>query len=393
VCGYPGGGVNIVPGDPGTTTRPTGHATNAGPPPGRQETCVSRPTLADVATRAGVSVSTASLAFSGAGPIAEATRQRVLTAAAELDYSGPNPLGRQLRSGRSGIVGVVVGDALKRSFRDPVSVQLLDGLVDTIAPAGLGVLLIPGPTGADEPAVDPLIESAAMDVAVMIWGGTTEDPTLQALRRRGIPAVVVEGHELGDIVTVGIGDRDGVAALARHLLDLGHQRIATVTLPFGPDRRSAVADQDRIADIRWKIAERRLAGLADAGVRPTAVYETPASLVEHGTAAAHALLSGDPAERPTAIVAQSDLLASGVVIGARELGLRVPEDVSVAGFDGLDLPWLTPDVLTTVEQPIAEKGAVVGRAVQRLLAGEQPEDAVLPVSLRVGSTTGPAPSL
>ncbi|WP_169164423.1 LacI family DNA-binding transcriptional regulator [Cellulomonas taurus] len=354
---------------------------------------MSRPTLADVATRAGVSVSTASLAFSGAGPIAEATKQRVLTAAAELDYSGPNPLGRQLRSGRSGIVGVVVGDALKRSFRDPVSVQLLDGLVDTIAPAGLGVLLIPGPTGADEPAVDPLIESAAMDVAVMIWGGTTEDPTLQALRRRGIPAVVVEGHELGDIVTVGIDDRDGVAALARHLLDLGHQRIATVTLPFGPDRRSAVADQDRIADIRWKIAERRLAGLADAGVRPTAVYETPASLVEHGTAAAHALLSGDPAERPTAIVAQSDLLASGVVIGARELGLRVPEDVSVAGFDGLDLPWLTPDVLTTVEQPIAEKGAVVGRAVQRLLAGEQPEDAVLPVSLRIGSTTGPAPSL
>ncbi|WP_263120427.1 LacI family DNA-binding transcriptional regulator [Cellulomonas fimi] len=351
-----------------------------------------RPTLADVASRAGVSVSTASLAFSGAGPIAEATKQRVLDAARELDYSGPNPLGRQLRSGRSGIVGVVVGDALKRSFRDPVSVQLLDGLVDTIAPAGLGVLLIPGPTGVDEPAVDPLIESAAMDVAVMIWGGTAEDPTLQALRRRGIPAVVVEGHELDDIVTVGIDDRAGVAEATRHLVGLGHRRIATVTLPFGPDRRAAVAGPERIADIRWKIAERRLAGIDDAGVRPVAVYETPASLVEHGTAAAHALLSGPIDQRPTAIVAQSDLLASGVVIGARDLGLRVPEDVSIAGFDGLDLPWLTPDVLTTVVQPIAEKGAVVGQAVQRLLAGEQPENAMLPVSLRVGTTTGPAPT-
>ncbi len=349
-----------------------------------------RPTLADVATAAGVSVSTASLAFSGAGPIADATRRKVLDAAAGLGYSGPNPLGRQLRSGRSGIVGVVVGDALKRSFRDPVSVQVLDGLVDTIGPLGLGVLLIPGPTGPDEPQVNTLIESAAMDVAVLIWGGTREDPTLQALHRRGIPTVVVEGQDV-DVPTVGIADRSGVAEAGRHLLDLGHTRIATVTLPFGPERRTGLADAARTAVTPWLIAHRRLAGLTDAGATPIAVYETPASLVEHGAAAAHALLDVPADRRPTAIVAQSDLLASGAVLGARELGLRVPEDVSVAGFDGLDLPWLAPDVLTTVVQPIAEKGAVVGRVVQQLLAGETPADAVLPVHLRVGTTTGPAP--
>ncbi|MBU5422043.1 LacI family DNA-binding transcriptional regulator [Cellulomonas hominis] len=350
-----------------------------------------RPTLADVASAAGVSVSTASLAFSGAGPIADATRRRVLDAAAGLGYSGPNPLGRQLRSGRSGIVGVVVGDALRRSFRDPVSVQLLDGLVDTIGPLGLGVLLIPGPTGPDEPAVDPLVEAAAMDVAVMLWGGTLDDPTLGALRRRGIPAVVVEGQDLPGVVTVGIDDRGGIAAATRHLRELGHERIATVTLPFGPERRSAVADADRIGQITWTLSRRRLDGLAEAGVTPVAVYETPASLVEHGTAAAHALLSGPAETRPTAVVAQSDLLASGVVLGARELGLRVPEDVSVAGFDGLDLPWLAPDVLTTVVQPIADKGTAVGRAIQALLAGDTPADAVLPVELRIGTTTGRAP--
>jgi DNA-binding LacI/PurR family transcriptional regulator len=92
------------------------------------------------------------------------------------------------------------------------------------------------------------------------------------------------------------------------------------------------------------------------------------------------------------VVAQSDLLASGVVLGARELGLRVPEDVSVAGFDGLDLPWLAPDVLTTVAQPITEKGVVVGRAIEALLAGDTPADEVLPVELRLGTTTGPAPA-
>jgi DNA-binding LacI/PurR family transcriptional regulator len=350
-----------------------------------------RPTLADVAAAAGVSVSTASLAFSGAGPIAEATRQRVLDAAAGLDYAGPNPLGRQLRSGRSGIVGVVVGDALRRSFREPVSVQLLDGLVDTISPLGLGVLLVPGSLEPGAPAVDPLVESAAMDVAVLIWGGTLDDPTLQALQRRGIPLVVVEGQDLPGIVTIGIEDRSGVADLTRHLTGLGHERIATVTLPFGPDRRSGLADADRLGQITWSIARRRLDGLADAGVTPVAVYETPASLVEHGHAAAQALLSGPADTRPTAVVAQSDLLASGVVLGARELGLRVPEDVSVAGFDGLDLPWLAPDVLTTVSQPIARKGAAVGRAIEALLAGETPPDEVLPVELRPGTTTGPAP--
>lgn len=350
-----------------------------------------RPTLADVAAAAGVSVSTASLAFSGAGPIAEATRQRVLDAAAGLDYAGPNPLGRQLRSGRSGIVGVVVGDALRRSFREPVSVQLLDGLVDTISPLGLGVLLVPGSLEPGAPAVDPLVESAAMDVAVLIWGGTLDDPTLQALGRRGIPMVVVEGQDLPGVVTVGIEDRAGVADLTRHLTGLGHERIATVTLPFGPNRRSGLADAERLGQITWSIARRRLDGLADAGVTPVAVYETPASLVEHGHAAAQALLSGPAATRPTAIVAQSDLLASGVVLGARELGLRVPEDVSVAGFDGLDLPWLAPDVLTTVVQPITEKGAVVGRAIEALLASATPADEVLPVELRLGTTTGPAP--
>jgi DNA-binding LacI/PurR family transcriptional regulator len=88
-------------------------------------------------------------------------------------------------------------------------------------------------------------------------------------------------------------------------------------------------------------------------------------------------------------VAQSDLLAAGVLLAARELGLRVPEDVSVAGFDGLDLPWLAPDVLTTVVQPLAAKGEAIGHAVESLLAGEAPEPLYLDVELRIGTTTGP----
>jgi DNA-binding LacI/PurR family transcriptional regulator len=380
-----------------------------------------RPTLAKVAERAGVSVSTASLAFSGSGPITAETRDRVLQAAAELGYAGPNPLGRQLRSGRSGIVGVVIGDHLGRAFRDPVSVKVLDGLAQVLGEQGLGVLLIPGAPGstpapgsaaeavvepvetpsgemvatgstAEAAAVDPLVESAAMDVAILVWGVLTGDPTVAALQRRGVLFVVGEGRAVPGAPLVGIADREGAAEAVRHLVELGHTRIAEITLPFGGSERSGPVDAERIAQADRTPARNRLAGVRDV-VEPLLSWETPASLVEHGRDAATEILGTwvPASERPTAIFAHSDLLAAGAVIAARELGLRVPEDVSIAGFDGLDLPWLSPDVLTSVHQPLAAKGAALARAAMGLLAGDEPETVTFDATLEVGTTTGPAP--
>lgn len=349
-----------------------------------------RPTLADVAKLAKVSLSTASLAFSGSGPVAPATKQRVLDAADELDYSGPNPLGRQLRSGRSGIVGVVIGDQLRRSFRDPVSVQVLDGLVSTLGSLGLGVLLIPGDVSEDDGTIDPLLETAAMDVAVFIWGTHADDPRVKALKHRGIPIVIGEGGDVPGCPLVSIDDRAGFEQLARDLHELGHRRFATITLPFGSDRRAGWVDDTRRASINWTPTLRRLEGLDDAQIDVVGIYETEGSLVENGKSAAYEVLN--PAnyrhrEAPTAILAQSDLLASGAILAARELGLRVPEDVSIAGFDGLDLPWMSPDTLTSVRQPLAEKGAAMGRAAQGLISGETPDNLMLPVEVVHGTTT------
>ena len=353
-----------------------------------------KPTLASVAQAAGVSLSTASLAFSASGPIAEKTRAKVLAAAEGLGYRGPNPLGRQLRSGRSGIVGVVIGDQLRRSFRDPVSIQVRDGLASTLGSLGLGVLLIPGGLTEDgRRVVDPLVETAGMDVAILIWGVHRADPTLDALVRRGVPVVIGEGRPVEGAPLVGIDDRGGTAALTRHLTALGHRRMAVISLPFSATRRGGEVTDLRDEVIDWTPTLHRLQGVHDAGVEPIICWETEASLVEHGKAAALEILSParwpDPADRPTAIIAQSDLLAAGAILGARELGLRVPEDVSVAGFDGLDLPWLGSDVLTTVRQPLAEKGAALGRAVASLIAGDEPETTVLDVELVIGTTTGP----
>ncbi len=351
-----------------------------------------RPTLADVAKLAKVSLSTASLAFSGSGPVAPATKQRVLDAAEELKYAGPNPLGRQLRSGRSGIVGVVIGDSLRRNFRDPVSVQVLDGLVSTLGAIGLGVLLIPG--DAERDVLHPLLETAAMDVAIFIWGTYPGDPRIISLQHRGVPIVIGEGAMIPGCPVIEIDDRSGFEKLARYVSELGHRRFATITLPFQQDRRAGWALKERYADMTWPPTLHRLQGLDDAGVDVVGIYETEGSLLENGKAAAFEVLN--PAnypsgQRPTAIMAQSDLLASGAIMAAREMGLRVPEDVSIAGFDGLDLPWMSPEILTSVRQPIAEKGEAMARAAQGLLKGEKPGNVMLPVEVIEGDTTAEPP--
>ncbi len=179
--------------------------------------------------------------------------------------------------------------------------------------------------------------------------------------------------------------------MVRHLLELGHQpeRMAVVTLPLRSDGHVGLVDAERIAASRFATVRRRLDGVVDAlGMLPQ-VYEA-GILPDDGEQAARVLLAMSPP--PTAIIAQSDLLASGLVIGAKARGLRVPDDVSIVGFDGVDLPGIGDHVLTTVEQPLFEKGRLTGEAVAALLDGRQPANVLLPVRLRVGTTSGPPPA-
>lgn len=359
-----------------------------------------RPTLADVAAAAGVSLSTASLAFSGAGPVSAATRERVVAAAAELGYAGPNPVARSLRRGRSGVIAVIVGDRLQRSFSDPVSTAVLDGVAQELGERELGLLLVPSEGFRDVPR---LIEHGAMDAAIIGGLSTPSDPALVALRARHVPYVRIDASPR-DRTGVGLEDRAGTVDLVRHLQAHGHRRVALVTLPLGPGRRAGPLDPARRHRIEYVPTRNRWGGVHDAGLEPVAVVEAGGaivstteqmaqagrSLVEEGMAAGRLLLAGP--DRPTAIIAFTDLLAAGVVLAARELGLAVPGDVSVAGFDGLWLPWLAPDALTSVAQPLTEKGRLTARAAAAQADGEPLPWRSLPCTLRVGTTTGPAPA-
>jgi DNA-binding LacI/PurR family transcriptional regulator len=348
----------------------------------------TRPTLASVAALAGVSPSTASLAFSGSPRVTPSTRERVLTAAAELGYAGPDPLAASLRRGRSGVIGAFVGERLLYAFRDPVAVQLLDGITGVLGSHGVGLLLLAGDSG--RPSTEQ-IDRIPLDAAIFATCGLEDDPALDRLRARGVPLVVVEGPVLEGVVLIDIDDRRGTRDLARHLHDLGHRRVEMLSMPLRLDGRSGPVDAARRARAHYRDVRHRLEGVEDV-FGPVPAFETATNAVDEGAAAARVLLDVPAHRRPTAVIAQSDVLAAGVLQAAKELGLRVPEDVSVVGFDGADLPWLGATRLTTVVQPTDEKGRAAAEAVMELVEGRRPPDLMLPVSLRIGTTSGPPPT-
>ncbi len=348
-------------------------------------TVEKRPTLAAVAALAGVSVSTASLAFSGSGPVSAATRERVLAAADELDYAGPDPRARSLRQGRSGIIAAVLEETVLQAFRDPVKIAFLDGIAQEIAGSGWALLLIPGAGG--QPAPGPTaLESATMDAVVLLGCSPHISESIAITRRRSIPIVALGSTPFDDVLSVTLDDRAATVTLARHLHERGHRRVAVVALPLEETRERGWLTPEWEARATIATPIDRLAGAREVFPDLTAVV-SGGSLVDEGLLAGRELLAGPG--RPTAVIAQSDLLAAGVIRAAHELGLRVPEDVSVVGFDGIGLDNVIAQDLTTMVQPAAEQGATAGRMVLDMLVDGHPVAACFTSVFHLGNTTAP----
>ncbi|MFJ2503808.1 LacI family DNA-binding transcriptional regulator [Microbacterium sp. AGC62] len=342
-----------------------------------------RPTIADVAREAGVATSTASVVFSGKAKVAPATRERVLAAAAELGYAGPDPRAASLRRGRSGIVAVVLEGHLRAAFLDPVTTAMMDGLTDGLAELSAGILLM-----RDEPGEGTAIADAPVDAVVLIGCSGRTRASLEVVVGRGLPVVVIEGDAGEAIPRVTLDNAAASADIAKHVRDLGHRDVALVTLPLDSDRERAAVTPERLANATVDVTVHRLAGTREVFPDAPAISAS-GSLIDEGVRVGRMLLA-DPATRPTAVLAQSDLLAVGVIRAAEEKGLRVPEDLSVAGFDGIALDGLGDLTLTTSVQPAVEKGRAAGEQVARMLRGEPGITQHLTCRFRVGTTTGPA---
>ena len=328
-------------------------------------------TLAALAAALGVSRTTVSNAYNRPDQLSSKLRERVLETARLLGYPGPDPVARSLRTRQAGVVGLLLTEALSGAFRDPAAIRFLEGLVMACGDAGQGLLLVPANPDANEREVTAAVHRAGVD-GFVVYSVPDDDPNLAAVLQRALPTVVCDQPQLEGVDHVGIADRVAMAKLGAYLIGLGHRRIGVVCTRLGRGRHDGLVDLHRQRAARFHVQRARLAGLADAfgkalldwGAVP--VVERFDHTMASGAAAASALLERDSAL--TAIVCTSDVLALGALSEIRQRGLRVPEELTVTGFDGR--PEAERAGLTTVSAPVLEKG----RAAGRLLLDRPPLD-------------------
>ena len=307
-------------------------------------------TIGAIAKEAGVSVPTVSRVLNGRSDVAPQTRARVEELLRRRGYRRRPSRSRT----RARLIDLVFPD-----LDSPWAVEILRGVEDVTHAAGVGTVVSATHRRA-EPARQWLhnLRARASDGVILVTS-TLESPLLTELQRHDIPLVAVDpvGGPTLDAPTIGATNWAGGLAAMEHVLALGHRRIAIIA---GPPE--VLCSRARLDGYR--------AALAAAGVdsREVPVKEGDFSN-QSGFDCARALLSMAP-EPPTAIVASSDQMAFGAYEALRQRGLRIPDDITVVGFD--DLPesrWSSPP-LTTVRQPLAEMGALAARTVLRLAAGE-----------------------
>ena len=309
----------------------------------------SRVTIREIADLAGVSIATVSRVVNGRNDVSEETRELVQAIVRERGYAA-NRSARGLSAGRTGLVGVLVPLVYPVYFS-----AILSGVAEALYEQEMRLVLSPTQHEHDREVslLDRLMHGMT-DGALIVLPEESSDE-LARLLDAGYRFVVVDPLEPLDdrIPSVSAAHMSGADQAMQHLLGLGHRRIGMITGPQG-----WVATEDRRRGY--------YAALAAAGIQPDPELEVESDFeIAGGGKAAGALL--DLPEPPTAIFAFNDNLAIGVIRAARARGLRVPEDVSVVGFDDVELATIVTPALTTVRQPLAEMGRTAVSLLMRLL--------------------------
>ena len=338
---------------------------------------MARVTLQSIADRLGVSRMTVSNAFSRPDQLSDALRERILAEAAALGYLGPDPSARSLATGTTGTIGVLWAKELRHALADEVSARFLGAVADELAPGGLALTLLPASAdGGVVPARD-----VAMDGAIA-FSCDPELPALDWLQRRRLPLVYVDMDAPAGEVAITIDDRGGARAAARHVVELGHRRVALVTTGFGAEPGPVSGPLPEAAGRLRVIAERHagwLEALGAAGIEPMVVNQ-PHTYTDAREAARLMLAAPD---RPTAALCLTDVIAQSVLAAAADAGLRVPDDLAVVGFDDHPLALRTRPTLTTVRQDVDAKGRAAARALLRVIAGRAGAPASGPLGRRL----------
>jgi LacI family transcriptional regulator len=333
----------------------------------------SRVTIRDVAARAGVSVATVSKVINSRYGVSAETSARVRAVIEELSYSA-SLTAQSLRNSRTNVIGVLVGDM------EPFNIQLLRGVADGIRGTGYELVVYSACRGTPEEQVGWERHALSRLSGTLVDGALIVTPTIVDVHY-GAPIVAVDPHTGPETLpTVDADNLRGGELATEHLLSLGHRRIGMLT-----GRADLLSAQLRERGYR--------SALAAAGV------PVDEDLVQSGgyvaaTAAAGARRLLESAEPPTAIFAANDVSAMATVDVAASLGVRVPQDLSVVGFDNVPESALCTPPLTTVEQPIPTMGRRAVELLLQLIRGEVPESTHirLETTLVLRESTGPPTS-
>jgi LacI family transcriptional regulator len=324
-------------------------------------------TIARVAQEAGVGVGTVSRVINGSASVSDATRRRVLEVVAQLDYE-PNAAARALSTGRTRSVGVIAP-----FFTRPSVIERLRGVAPALGADGYQLILFAVETPEHR---DAAFRSLIGRVDGLLSISLAPKPAdLERLAAADVPVVLVD-HAHDRLPTVTVDDVEGGRIATAHLLALGHERIA-----FAGDTEDLVHGVS--ASSRRCVGYRRALSAAGLPVRPELVRLRPHGR-DGGRVIARELLALD--EPPTAVFAASDLQALSIIEAAEAVGARVPQDLSVVGFDDVEVARYAG--LTTVAQPLEASGARGAELLLSVLAGEPREPRQhLPLELVVRSTT------
>lgn len=325
-----------------------------------------RITIKDIAHETGYSKTTVSFAFNDPDQISTEARTKILEAATRLGYV-PDPVARSLSRRRVGAIGLLLPQPIPFALQNPYMVRLISGVGQICDDEGLSLTMLPPRKGS----LLGSARSAAVDGLITI-GLEPQDEVVTLIKNRHIPYVTVDAHSEPGIPSITVDDRHAAQIAMTHLLEHGHRNIAVVIL-----EDSRAPDQEEYSGI----GRVRMEGYEDALRRygmtqsdPRIVRLDEPCTIEGGLLAARSLVADH--REVTGVVAMSDVIALGLYEGFRSAGLRIPDDVSVVGFDDILEAQLVTPGLTTVHQPAEEKGRRAGELLVRMIRDEEVDDSV-----------------
>jgi len=301
---------------------------------------------------AGVSTATVSRCFNAPDMVVDATREKVMRIVDELGYT-PHFGGRALASNRSNTVGAVIP-----TMENAIFARGLQAFQETLADAGVTMLV--ASSGYDSEREFQQIRTLVSQGAdgLLLIGSARPEKTYDFLQRRRIPFVITWNfHANSSCFNIGFNNRKAASLMAQRVIDYGHRDIGMITAPTDNNDRAL----DRVEGVR---AAMELSGLSGKDLM---IASTTYSLTNGGKAFER-LMGCTP--RPTAIICGNDVLGAGAISKAKEMGLKIPDDVSITGFDDIDLAQVVDPKLTTVHVPHRRMGVSAARLLLGILDGQ-----------------------